>query len=129
MRLQESSQTEGTVVDPDNGDEPSSDVSVKLRFITFICSSYPSSKDLQTDGSEGNEDNDVPSDTSGLSQNEHRWQGSCFHNFDVPRWVQKSRHVESDGSSNGAPAYIEPRRAVEVAVNARFSLVAVGTYR
>ncbi|KAG6381430.1 RIC1-domain-containing protein [Boletus reticuloceps] len=46
----------------------------------------------------------------------------------VPRWVQKSRHIDSDGSSTGASTYEEPRRAVEVAVNARFSLVAVGTY-
>ncbi|KAH0838539.1 RIC1-domain-containing protein [Lanmaoa asiatica] len=109
VRLQESSQTAETTVGPDNEDEPSNG-------------------DPQADRSEGNENKEIPLDRSGSLQNEHRWQGTCIHNFEVPRWVQKSRHIESDGSSSGSPVYNEPRRAVEVAVNARFSLVAVGTY-
>ncbi|KAH7883853.1 RIC1-domain-containing protein [Phlebopus sp. FC_14] len=61
---------------------------------------------------------------------DHRfhWQGTCIHDFEVPRWVQKSRHVESDDPSKGAATYVEPRRALKVAINAKFSLVAVGTY-
>ena len=85
-----------------------------------------SAKTPQADGSAGNEDNDIGSNSSSTLRNEHHWQGTCIHNFEVPRWVQKSRQIDSDSR---APIYIEPRRAVEVAVNARFSLVAVGTYR
>ncbi|KAG9314607.1 RIC1-domain-containing protein [Chiua virens] len=75
---------------------------------------------------EGREDRGFSLDSS--SQNEHHWQGTCIHNFEIPRWVQKSRLIESNGSNTGGPVYEESRRAVEVAVNARFSLVAVGTY-
>lgn len=129
MRLQENSQTEKTTVDPDGEDEGNDGVSVE---ISLSQPSYAEGilyfKQPQADGSEGNEDKDFSSDDPGALQNEHRWQGTCIHNFEVPRWVQKSRHIDSDGPSSGGPVYNEPRRAIEVAVNARFSLVAVGTY-
>ncbi|KIJ68689.1 hypothetical protein HYDPIDRAFT_179745 [Hydnomerulius pinastri MD-312] len=105
VRLQENAQVEETVVDQeieDEGDSASADNHVNGKRRSSVDSS--------------------------ASGHEHHWQGTCIHNFEVPRWVQKSRHVESDGSDSGASAYVEPRRAVEVAVNARFSLVAVGTY-
>ncbi|KAH7915124.1 RIC1-domain-containing protein [Hygrophoropsis aurantiaca] len=60
------------------------------------------------------------------SQHHYQWQGSCIHDFEVPRWVQKRRHVDSDSESVSS-SYIEPRRAVEIAVNVRFSMIAVGT--
>ncbi|KAI9572704.1 RIC1-domain-containing protein [Boletus coccyginus] len=109
VRLEENTQAGGTVVDLDNEVDPSGG-------------------DPPADRSEGSEDKDFSSDNSGSLQNEHRWQGTCIHNFEVPRWVQKSRRIESDDSSSGVSIYNEPRRAVEVAVNARFSLIAVGTY-
>lgn len=62
---------------------------------------------------------------SSSSERRFYWQGTCFHNYEVPRWVQKSRQVSNDAR----PIYIEPRRATQVAVNARFSLIAVGTLR
>ncbi|KAF8446212.1 RIC1-domain-containing protein [Boletus edulis BED1] len=103
VRLEENSQTEETGKgEPDDGDP-------------------------EGDGSETTENKIFPLNGLGSLQNEHRWRGTCIHSFEVPRWVQKSRHIESDGSSTGASTYEEPRRAVEVAVNARFSLVAIGT--
>jgi hypothetical protein len=66
------------------------------------------------------------------------WQGLCIYKFDVPRWVQKRRQTDpsdydsstltSTSNSKSDPnSYPEPRRAVAAAMNARFSLVAVGT--
>lgn len=75
-----------------------------------------------------------------------------MHDFETPRWVQKSRMVEipeaeSDEEEDEPSVlreerrrakgkwrqtetvYEEPRRAVTVAVNAKFSLLAVGMHR
>ncbi|KAL4069425.1 RIC1-domain-containing protein [Scleroderma citrinum] len=70
------------------------------------------------------------SDSFTSSNSEHRyyWQGTCFHDYEVPRWVQKSRQVSNDDSDNRRPIYVEPRRAMQVAVNTRFSLIAIGTF-
>ncbi|EMD41642.1 hypothetical protein CERSUDRAFT_128592 [Gelatoporia subvermispora B] len=54
-----------------------------------------------------------------------QWQGTCIHDVEPPRWVQKRRQTDPD---SGEPAYQDPRKAVAVAVNAKFSLVAIGTY-
>ncbi|KAJ7462790.1 RIC1-domain-containing protein [Mycena galericulata] len=75
------------------------------------------------------------------------WQGTCIHDFETPRWVQKSRRIEthadadldeevdlspsdSEGSLKGKgkerAVYNEPRRAVAVAINGKFSLIAIG---
>ncbi|KAI0047802.1 RIC1-domain-containing protein [Auriscalpium vulgare] len=54
-----------------------------------------------------------------------QWQGTCVHDVEVPKWVQKRRRVEPH--EEGANGYELPRRAVQVAVNAKFSLIAVGT--
>ncbi|EIW86459.1 RIC1-domain-containing protein [Coniophora puteana RWD-64-598 SS2] len=64
--------------------------------------------------------------TSNESSGLHRWQGTCVHNYEFPRWVQKQRHVE-EGQPGYERAYAEPRRAVDIAVNSRYSLIAVGT--
>ncbi|KAF7320200.1 RIC1 domain-containing protein [Mycena kentingensis (nom. inval.)] len=73
-----------------------------------------------------------------------KWHGTCIHNFETPRWVQKSRAIESepeddddetpqrsgatslDGKGKTRAIYSEPRRAVSVSINSKFSLVAVG---
>ncbi|KAF9243850.1 RIC1-domain-containing protein [Melanogaster broomeanus] len=112
VRLQENAQVEETTVDPDNADESRDTVSCKS---STTCRLNISSVHR------------IPR-VNPTSLHEKQWQGTCIHNFEIPRWVQKSRYVESDGSDNVSPVYIEPRRAVEVAVNARFSLVAVGTF-
>ncbi|KDQ54856.1 hypothetical protein JAAARDRAFT_37967 [Jaapia argillacea MUCL 33604] len=57
-----------------------------------------------------------------------QWHGSCIHSFDVPRWVQKQRRVDQDDNSPYQHPYDEPRRAVAVAVNTVFSLIAIGTH-
>ena len=90
----------------------------------------PLKSDLQNaengDGRADEEINSVSdSFTSSSSEQRYYWQGTCFHNYEVPRWVQKSRQVSSDAR----PIYVEPRRAMQVAVNTRFSLIAIGTLR
>lgn len=67
-----------------------------------------------------------PSTDSSVSQPHYHWEGTCIHNFEVPRWVQKQRSTD-DSSGRLSSTYIEPRRAVAIAVNARFSFIAVGT--
>lgn len=56
-----------------------------------------------------------------------QWHGTCIHNIEVPKWVQKRRQVCPDDPEAYRPAYNEPRRAEVVAINAKFSLVATGT--
>ncbi|KAJ3897394.1 hypothetical protein F5879DRAFT_996122 [Lentinula edodes] len=51
------------------------------------------------------------------------WMGTCIHHFETPRWVQKQRRVEPEEHGS---VYFEPRRAVRLAINAKFSLIAVG---
>ncbi|KAJ6574685.1 RIC1-domain-containing protein [Mycena capillaripes] len=84
---------------------------------------------------------------SSAKRRKSTWQGTCIHDFETPRWVQKSRridtHVDPDadpeeevhqssdaesitGKGKGRAVYNEPRRAVAVAINGKFSLVAVG---
>ncbi|KAJ7456586.1 RIC1-domain-containing protein [Mycena latifolia] len=83
---------------------------------------------------------------SSAKRQKSTWQGTCIHDFETPRWVQKSRRIEthpdpesdtedpyqsSDGDSiqskgKGRAVYSEPRRAVAVAINGKFSLVAIG---
>lgn len=43
--------------------------------------------------------------------------------------MQKRRRVDPEDSENAKPLYEEPRRAVAVAINGRFSLTAIGTQR
>ncbi|KAH7875637.1 uncharacterized protein C8R40DRAFT_1170224 [Lentinula edodes] len=51
------------------------------------------------------------------------WMGTCIHHFETPRWVQRQRRVEPEEHGS---VYFEPRRAVRLAINAKFSLIAVG---
>ncbi|KAJ7630516.1 RIC1-domain-containing protein [Roridomyces roridus] len=77
--------------------------------------------------------------TGSAKEPKPQWQGTCVHDFETPRWVQKSRRIESEedvdeessyqASSDGDDSsnmYSEPRRAVAVAINGKFSLIAVG---
>lgn len=57
-----------------------------------------------------------------------RWHGTCIHDFQTPKWVQKQRQVESE-TSEFEDIYQEPRRATCVAINIKFSLFAFGTHR
>ncbi|KAF5375289.1 hypothetical protein D9758_000014 [Tetrapyrgos nigripes] len=56
------------------------------------------------------------------------WQGMCVHDFDTPKWVQKQRRIDPDEPlhQRDRKVYVEPKRAVLIAVNAKFSLIAVG---
>jgi hypothetical protein len=44
----------------------------------------------------------------------------------VPKWVQKRKQVRPDEGTS-TDDYEQPRRAVKVVVNMKFSLIAVGT--
>lgn len=55
------------------------------------------------------------------------WHGTCIHDFQTPKWVQKRRQVESS-EKEVSRVYEEPKRATAVAVNNKFSLIAIGTY-
>ncbi|KAK1232383.1 WD40 repeat protein [Marasmius sp. AFHP31] len=56
------------------------------------------------------------------------WQGTCIHDFETPRWVQKQRRIDPDEPlhERNRPVYVEPRKAVSIAINGKFSLIAVG---
>lgn len=72
-------------------------------------------------------ENDLPRQTSPTHTTERSvWMGTCVHNFETPRWVQKRRRVEPHDQDD--TSYFEPNRAVEIAMNAKFSLIAVGMF-
>ncbi|KAL5534531.1 hypothetical protein ACEPAG_994 [Sanghuangporus baumii] len=54
-----------------------------------------------------------------------QWQGVCIHDVEPPRWVQKQRALAPYDSTEFD--YIDSRRAVCVAANSKFSVVATGT--
>jgi len=53
------------------------------------------------------------------------WIGTCVHTSPIPRSIQKRRQLE-ESDTHEIFDYPEPRKAVEVAVNLKFSLIAVG---
>ncbi|KAI0724240.1 RIC1-domain-containing protein [Cerioporus squamosus] len=55
-----------------------------------------------------------------------QWHGTCIHHVEPPRWVQKRKQVEPGDVS--AYAYNEPRRAMAIALNPKFSMLAIGTF-
>ncbi|TCD70639.1 hypothetical protein EIP91_002358 [Steccherinum ochraceum] len=61
------------------------------------------------------------------SQVNLEWRGTCVHDIEVPKWVQKRRHIPADDPEAEQHAYQDPRRAKCIAVNTKFSLVATGT--
>ncbi|KAL5495557.1 RIC1 [Sanghuangporus weigelae] len=54
-----------------------------------------------------------------------QWQGVCIHDVEPARWVQKQRAPAPDDSTEFD--YIDSRKAVCVAANSKFSVVATGT--
>jgi hypothetical protein len=64
---------------------------------------------------------------AGFSNIPLRWHGTCIHDFQTPKWVQKQRRVESV-TSESEEIYQEPKRATCVAINIKFSLFAFGTH-
>lgn len=54
------------------------------------------------------------------------WIGTCFHTSPIPRSIQKRKQLDLEDTYE-IFNYEEPRKAVEVAVNLKFSLIAVGT--
>lgn len=59
-----------------------------------------------------------------------RWHGTCIHDFQTPKWVQKQRQIEPEEEGlegNSLGNYQEPKRATKVTINSKFSLIAIGT--
>ncbi len=56
-----------------------------------------------------------------------QWHGTCIHHVEPPRWVQKRKQV--DPGDAAAYTYDEPRRAMVIALNPKFSMLAIGTYK
>ncbi|KAI0823049.1 RIC1-domain-containing protein [Trametes gibbosa] len=67
-----------------------------------------------------------PSSDSTSSERPLQWHGTCIHHVSPPRWVQKRKHV--DPGDIARYTYAEPRRAMAVALNPKFSMLAVGTH-
>lgn len=55
------------------------------------------------------------------------WQGTCVHDYDMPKWVGKRRQVDPEQTPSER-VYEEPKRAVSVAINGKFSLMAIGMH-
>ncbi|KAH9937401.1 RIC1-domain-containing protein [Fomitopsis serialis] len=51
---------------------------------------------------------------------EARWQGTCIHNVEPPRWVQKRRRQDPGELRDGEYPYDEPRRVMTVGMNTGF---------
>lgn len=57
------------------------------------------------------------------------WQGTCVHDVYPPRWVEKLPQRGPSEIGTQPLAYDEPRKALSLAINVKFSLLAVGTSR
>ncbi|EPS99074.1 hypothetical protein FOMPIDRAFT_1125058 [Fomitopsis schrenkii] len=68
------------------------------------------------------------SQDSSRSHTDARWQGTCIHSVEPPRWVQKRRRRDPGDLKDGEYPYDEPRRVMTVAMNTRLSLIAIGTH-
>ncbi|TFK76753.1 RIC1-domain-containing protein [Pluteus cervinus] len=55
------------------------------------------------------------------------WHGTCVHNFETPKWVQKQKQVDPSDIIADRKVYEEVRRAVTIAINGKFSMIATGT--
>ncbi|KAI0706047.1 RIC1-domain-containing protein [Cytidiella melzeri] len=82
---------------------------------------YSQDTDFTSENGEGKQDSDRQE--TGLT-----WHGTCIHNVEPPKWVQKRRLVRPDDPDADQHYYDEPRRAVAVAINAKFSLAAIGMH-
>ncbi|KAH9486681.1 Guanine nucleotide exchange factor subunit Rich [Psilocybe cubensis] len=81
----------------------------------------------EVDGVAEDSPDDHENDTEERQANiQQHWHGTCIHNFKTPKWVQKRRKVEPE-DDEPALKYEEPRRATKMAVNTKFSLIAIGT--
>ena len=68
-----------------------------------------------------------PDRASSDSQQVVSWHGACIHDVQPPKWVQKRRLVRPDDPDADQYHYNEPKRAITAVINAKFSLVAIGT--
>uniref|UniRef100_A0A0W0FAM6 RIC1 C-terminal alpha solenoid region domain-containing protein n=1 Tax=Moniliophthora roreri TaxID=221103 RepID=A0A0W0FAM6_MONRR len=100
-----------------------------VRLIA-IDGSLNSSESIDDRPSLRHDNETSPSRSSAHSKsNIHHWEGICIHDFETPRWVQKQRRVNPEDPlhKRNRKAYIEPKSAVAVAINGKFSLIAIGT--
>ncbi|CAA7259964.1 unnamed protein product [Cyclocybe aegerita] len=70
---------------------------------------------------------DVPDD--GPLPRQAGWNGTCIHDFQAPKWIQKQRRIEPDDEEpDHTRVYRDQNHATWVAVNSKFSLIAIGTH-
>ena len=58
-----------------------------------------------------------------------QWQGICVHDIETPKWMQKQKATIIVDDEEQLSSLEESRRAVRVAVNSKFSVVAIGMRR
>jgi hypothetical protein len=85
-----------------------------------------STSDLDVIYGDNAETDGTRSSVDTASEHHFGWEGTCIHDFEMPKWVQKQRQVDLEDDRESL-IYEEPRRAVVVAINGKFSLTAVGT--
>lgn len=99
--------------------------------VYFVQLREPEDTDSNSDQDDRYEPVHVSDDPSRMQPavpNGSAWYGTCLHDFPTPRWIQKQRRVDPDQPLHEANRrmYDEPKRAVQVALNSRFSVFAVG---
>lgn len=100
-----------------------------VRLHEFDGSEMGTSEDAEDGSQQDHKSRRHSFDTSASSQSRSGWRGTCVHDFETPRWVQKQRRIDPDELIHEHNrVYEEPRRAVAIAINGTFSLIAIGTF-
>lgn len=86
----------------------------------------PSMSDVDQEGEMGVQSQNQKNTPSSSSQQALHWLGTLIHDISAPRRMQKQR-MRYSASGEEMPGYETLRQAVSVAVNTKFSVVAVGT--
>ncbi|KAK0465224.1 RIC1-domain-containing protein [Desarmillaria tabescens] len=103
-------------------------VEVTVAHISTWITSDGRAYFVQLHESESEEESSTSEQVEDEKPNGSNWHGTCVHDFPTPRWVQKQRRIDPNEPlhERNRRAYVEPKQAVCVALNSRFSLIAVG---
>ena len=96
----------------------------RAYFVQLVEAAHSRTSDVSNDGTSSTDEARQP----GSEESALQWQGVCIHDVEPPRWVQKQKAPQQDGD-DAEFDYIDSRRAVCVAANSKFSVVATGTQR
>lgn len=115
---------EGTNVPPSASDLSSHDGTEHVRYVP--CAPSEANYSVKQPGIPPTQGQDPVS--GDVVYGDVQWHGTCIHNVQTPRWVQKRKRGDPDDPESDPHAYNEPRRARVIAINSKFSLVATGTH-